>query len=80
MLDVVRAVNGGWGQGLNYWEPTWINNTSLGSPCQVRVLDVQLMTSLLILLQDNVLFEGDWSKWPDEIVGYSRPSVDILLQ
>ncbi|TKX21049.1 putative arabinogalactan endo-beta-1,4-galactanase A [Elsinoe australis] len=63
MLDVVRAVNGGWGQGLNYWEPTWINNTSLGSPCQ-----------------DNVLFEGDWSKWPEEIVGYSRPSVDILLQ
>ncbi|KAF4549799.1 putative glycosyl hydrolase family 53 protein 2 [Elsinoe fawcettii] len=38
MIDVVRAVNGGLGQGIIYWEPTWVNNTSLGSPCQDNVL------------------------------------------
>ncbi|PNS21877.1 hypothetical protein CAC42_475 [Sphaceloma murrayae] len=61
MIEVVRNINGGWGRGINYWEPTWVENTSLGSPCQ-----------------DNVLFQADWSTWPNQISAYSRPSIDIF--
>ncbi|KAK8195163.1 family 53 glycosyl hydrolase [Phyllosticta capitalensis] len=36
--EVVKAVEGGVGQGVWYWEPTWLNNTSLGSACQDAIL------------------------------------------
>lgn len=26
------------GQGVNYWEPAWLNNTGLGSACQSAIL------------------------------------------
>ncbi|TKA65747.1 hypothetical protein B0A49_05272 [Cryomyces minteri] len=28
--------------------------------------------------QDAILFDADWSKYPNEIVGYSRPSVNMF--
>lgn len=28
--------------------------------------------------EDAILFDGDWSKWPSEIVGYSRLSVNLF--
>lgn len=34
VIDVVRQVPRGLGQGVNYWEPAWLNNTGLGSACQ----------------------------------------------
>lgn len=61
IVKVVKAVPNGLGQGVNYWEPAWLNNTSLGSSCQ-----------------DAILFDADWSGWPDVIVGYSRSSVNIF--
>ncbi|KAF2224461.1 family 53 glycosyl hydrolase [Elsinoe ampelina] len=38
MLETMRSIKGGLGQGISYWEPTWVNNTSLGSPCEDNVL------------------------------------------
>ncbi|KAK7518867.1 family 53 glycosyl hydrolase [Phyllosticta citriasiana] len=35
---IVKDVVGGVGQGIWYWEPAWLNNTSLGSACQDAVL------------------------------------------
>ncbi|KAI7537913.1 glycosyl hydrolase 53 [Hortaea werneckii] len=31
VVDVVKSVPHGLGRGVNYWEPTWLNNTGLGS-------------------------------------------------
>ncbi|KAK3117234.1 hypothetical protein LTR53_001569 [Teratosphaeriaceae sp. CCFEE 6253] len=38
IIDVVKGVPRGLGQGVNYWEPTWLNNTGLGSACQDAIL------------------------------------------
>lgn len=38
IVGVVKNVPGGYGQGVNYWEPTWLNNTGLGSACQDAIL------------------------------------------
>ena len=38
IVGVVKGVAGGWGRGVNYWEPTWLNNTGLGSACQDAIL------------------------------------------
>ncbi|KAI5199955.1 glycosyl hydrolase 53 [Aureobasidium subglaciale] len=38
IVSVVKNVAGGWGKGVNYWEPTWLNNTGLGSACQDAIL------------------------------------------
>ncbi|GAB7351358.1 hypothetical protein MBLNU459_g2041t1 [Dothideomycetes sp. NU459] len=38
ILAVVRKVPNGFGAGLHYWEPTWLNNTGLGSACQDAIL------------------------------------------
>lgn len=38
VLDIVRQVPFGLGQGVHYWEPTWLNNTSLGSDCNDAIL------------------------------------------
>lgn len=27
IVDIVKAIPGGLGQGVNYWEPAWLNNT-----------------------------------------------------
>ncbi|KAI5782568.1 family 53 glycosyl hydrolase [Geopyxis carbonaria] len=32
--EIVAAVDGGKGLGVMYWEPAWIDNQSLGSPCE----------------------------------------------
>jgi arabinogalactan endo-1,4-beta-galactosidase len=61
IIEVVKAVPGGLGQGFSYWEPAWLNLTSLGSACQ-----------------DTILFDTDWSYWPN-MEAYSRPSVNMLL-
>ncbi|EQB56892.1 glycosyl hydrolase family 53 [Colletotrichum gloeosporioides Cg-14] len=37
-LQIVRDVPNGMGQGLWYWEPAWLNNTSLGSDCNDAIL------------------------------------------
>ncbi|KAM3071405.1 hypothetical protein ACMFMG_009000 [Clarireedia jacksonii] len=38
VIDIVRNVEGGWGRGVHYWEPAWLNNTSLGSDCNDAIL------------------------------------------
>ncbi|ORY65994.1 family 53 glycosyl hydrolase [Pseudomassariella vexata] len=60
VIDIVKNVPRGLGQGVFYWEPAWLNNTSLGSNCT-----------------DALLFEPDFSNWP-ETVGYSRESVNFF--
>lgn len=60
IIDVVKQVPHGLGQGVNYWEPAWLNNTGLGSACQ-----------------DAILFDADWSQYPD-VTAYSRRSVDMF--
>ena len=38
IVDVVKQVPKGLGQGVNYWEPAWLNNTGLGSACDDTIL------------------------------------------
>ncbi|KAJ3150862.1 hypothetical protein HDU89_002859 [Geranomyces variabilis] len=38
VIDVLRAVPGGRGRGIFYWEPTWTTNSALGSACEDNVL------------------------------------------
>ncbi|KAK1979639.1 family 53 glycosyl hydrolase [Colletotrichum cereale] len=38
VLRIVREAPGGLGRGLWYWEPAWLENTSLGSDCNDAVL------------------------------------------
>lgn len=38
VVQVVREVPRGLGQGVWYWEPAWLNNTSLGSACEDAIL------------------------------------------
>ncbi|KAI3538281.1 hypothetical protein CaCOL14_003388 [Colletotrichum acutatum] len=38
LLKTVRETPKGLGQGVWYWEPAWLNNTSLGSDCNDAVL------------------------------------------
>ena len=38
IVRVVQQVPRGLGQGVNYWEPAWLNNTGLGSACQDAIL------------------------------------------
>jgi arabinogalactan endo-1,4-beta-galactosidase len=38
IANVVKNVPFGLGQGVNYWEPAWLNSTSLGSACEDNLL------------------------------------------
>lgn len=38
VIDIVKEVPKGLGQGVWYWEPAWLNNTSLGSNCTDALL------------------------------------------
>ena len=38
VIDIVRGVPDGLGKGVHYWEPTWLNNTGLGSACNDAIL------------------------------------------
>ncbi|EPE31529.1 (Trans)glycosidase [Glarea lozoyensis ATCC 20868] len=38
VIDIVKAVPYGLGRGVHYWEPAWLNNTSLGSDCNDAIL------------------------------------------
>ncbi|KAG9229259.1 family 53 glycosyl hydrolase [Amylocarpus encephaloides] len=38
VVDIVRDVPYGFGRGVFYWEPAWLNNTSLGSDCNDAIL------------------------------------------
>ncbi|KAK3939000.1 glycosyl hydrolase [Diplogelasinospora grovesii] len=38
VIKVVQEVPGGLGRGVWYWEPAWLNNTSLGSDCNDAIL------------------------------------------
>lgn len=38
IAEVVNNVPMGLGQGVNYWEPAWLNSTSLGSACEDAIL------------------------------------------
>ena len=60
IVNVVKQVPRGLGQGVNYWEPAWLNNTGLGSACQ-----------------DAILFDADWSHYPN-VTAYSRESVNVF--
>ncbi|KUJ20330.1 glycosyl hydrolase 53 [Mollisia scopiformis] len=60
VISIVKQVPFGLGQGVHYWEPAWLNNTSLGSDCN-----------------DAILFDADYSNWP-QTIGYSRKSVNLF--
>ncbi|PVH87349.1 glycoside hydrolase family 53 protein [Cadophora sp. DSE1049] len=38
VIEIVKAVPYGLGRGVHYWEPAWLNNTSLGSDCNDAIL------------------------------------------
>jgi arabinogalactan endo-1,4-beta-galactosidase len=38
VISIVQQVPYGLGQGVHYWEPAWLNNTSLGSDCNDAIL------------------------------------------
>ena len=38
IIEVVKGLPRGLGQGVHYWEPTWLNNTGLGSACNDAIL------------------------------------------
>lgn len=38
VISIVKQVPYGLGQGVHYWEPGWLNNTSLGSDCNDAIL------------------------------------------
>jgi len=38
VISIVKQVPLGLGQGVHYWEPAWLNNTSLGSDCNDAIL------------------------------------------
>jgi arabinogalactan endo-1,4-beta-galactosidase len=38
IVKIVKGLPRGLGQGINYWEPAWLNLTSLGSACQDAIL------------------------------------------
>jgi arabinogalactan endo-1,4-beta-galactosidase len=38
VITIVQQVPYGLGQGIFYWEPAWLNNTSLGSDCNDAIL------------------------------------------
>ncbi|KAH6719065.1 family 53 glycosyl hydrolase [Leptodontidium sp. MPI-SDFR-AT-0119] len=38
VIEIVKAVPFGLGRGVHYWEPAWLNNTSLGSNCNDAIL------------------------------------------
>ncbi|WYZ35298.1 hypothetical protein EsH8_I_001574 [Colletotrichum jinshuiense] len=38
VIRIVKEVPRGLGQGVWYWEPAWLNNTSLGSDCNDAIL------------------------------------------
>jgi arabinogalactan endo-1,4-beta-galactosidase len=60
VINIVKQIPYGLGRGVHYWEPAWLNNTSLGSACN-----------------DAILFDADYSNWP-QTVGYSRTSVNFF--
>lgn len=37
-IDIVMGIPYGLGRGIHYWEPAWLNNTSLGSNCTDAIL------------------------------------------
>lgn len=51
LAQIVNNVPNGRGAGIMYWEPGWVSNTVLGSPCE----------------DGGVLFTADWSTWPNTI-------------
>jgi arabinogalactan endo-1,4-beta-galactosidase len=38
VISIVQQVPFGLGRGVMYWEPAWLNNTSLGSDCEDAIL------------------------------------------
>lgn len=38
VISIVKQVPLGLGRGVHYWEPAWLNNTSLGSDCNDAIL------------------------------------------
>lgn len=38
IAKIVKQLPNQLGQGIHYWEPTWLNNTGLGSACQDAIL------------------------------------------
>ncbi|KAK3714339.1 hypothetical protein LTR37_007925 [Vermiconidia calcicola] len=38
IIKIVKGLPRGLGQGINYWEPAWLNNTGLGGTCQSAIL------------------------------------------
>lgn len=38
VINIVQQIPYGLGRGVHYWEPAWLNNTSLGSSCEDAIL------------------------------------------
>ncbi|RPA81941.1 glycosyl hydrolase 53 [Ascobolus immersus RN42] len=62
LAQIMNSVPNGRGAGIMYWEPGWVSNTVLGSPCE----------------DGGVLFTADWSKWPNTIPTRAKASVNLF--
>lgn len=62
IAEILNSIPNGRGAGIMYWEPGWVSNTVLGSACE----------------DGGVLFQADWSKWPNTIPTRARSSVNMF--
>ncbi|KAI5803962.1 family 53 glycosyl hydrolase [Peziza echinospora] len=62
LAQIVSGVPAGRGAGVMYWEPGWVSNTVLGSPCE----------------DGGTLFTPDWTKWPNQIPARAKDSVNMF--
>lgn len=62
ITDIMRGLPNGLGQGVSYWEPAWLNFSSLGAGgCD-----------------DLLLFDQEYSETSPRFRGYSRESVNVF--
>jgi arabinogalactan endo-1,4-beta-galactosidase len=77
IVEVVKGVPNGLGQGIHYWgnytfSPAYGDAAdSFSEPAWLN------NTGLGSACQDAILFEPDWSHWPN-VTGYSRASVNVF--
>lgn len=50
VISIVQQVPYGLDQGVHYWEPAWLNSTSLGSACSDAILSSMLISASTLSL------------------------------
>lgn len=81
VIDVVKGLPKGLGQGINYWEPGeyYVLLLSISIVVADEGANVAWLnnTGLGSSCQSAILFEPDWSEFP-KVTGYSLPSVNMF--